>query len=100
MSLSVRLPTSVEQRLVAYCLRQSLTKSEVLIQAITQYLGQGEAQTLQSAALEAASKDSLIYQAFATNRLIGKVATGQPKHASANKERVAQMARQRLSRNA
>ena len=45
MTVSVRFPPRIEQELIKYSVSQSMTKSEVLIQAVTQYLGSVEART-------------------------------------------------------
>ncbi len=100
MSVSVRFPPRVEEELVKYCVSQSMTKSEVLIKAVTQYLGSGEVRAGMkgspgsSRAQRAASP---IFQAFDASGFIGKVASGQPKHASATKERVAELARRQIA---
>jgi hypothetical protein len=100
MSVSVRLPSTVEQRLVSFCVRQSLTKSEVLIQAITDYLGQQEADALPGPDDDNSKPVSPIFQALSAGGLIGKVALGEPNHPSATKARVAEIARERIRRSA
>lgn len=97
MSVSVRFPPRIEQELVKYCASQRLTKSEVLIKAVTQYLGSGEARAGLKSSDGATRGASPIYQAFDASGFIGKVASGQPKHASATKERVAEMVRLQIA---
>ena len=100
MSVSVRFPPRIEEELVKYCVSQSMTKSEVLIKAVTQYLGSGEVRAGMKGSpgspgsMRAASP---IFQAFDASGFIGKVASGQPKHASATKERVAELARRQIA---
>ena len=100
MSVSVRFPPRVEEELVKYCVSQSMTKSEVLIKAVTQYLGSGEVRAgMKGSPGSPATKRaaSPIFQAFDASGFIGKVASGQPKHASATKERVAELARRQIA---
>ena len=97
MSVSVRFPPRIEEELVKYCTSQSMTKSEVLIKAVTQYLGSGDARAGLKLSAAATRDASPIYQAFDAGGLIGKVASGQSKHASATKERVAEMARRQIA---
>lgn len=97
MSVSVRFPPRVEEELVKYCISQSMTKSEVLIRAVTQYLGSNDASAGQKSPADARQKASPIYQAFDASGFIGKVASGLPKHASATKERVGEMARRQIA---
>ena len=97
MSVSVRFPPRVEAELIKYCVSQNMTKSEVLIRAVTQYLGSGDARARLKPPADATQKASPIYQAFDASSFIGKVASGQPKHASATKERVADAARRQIA---
>ena len=97
MSVSVRFPPRIEEELVEYCVSQSMTKSEVLIKALTQYLGSRDARAGLKPSAGAAQDASPIYQPFDANGFIGKVAPSQPKHASATKERVAELARRQMS---
>ena len=97
MSVSVRFPPRVEEELVKYCASQSMTKSEVLIKAVTQYLGSNDARAGLKASVGTTRGASPIYQAFDAGGFIGKVASGQPKHASATKERVAEMAQRQIA---
>ena len=97
MSVSVRFPPRVEAELIKYCVSQNMTKSEVLIRAVTQYLGSGDARAGLKSTAGATRVASPIYQAFDASGLIGKAALGQPKHASATKERVADMARREIA---
>ena len=97
MSVSVRFPPRVEEELVKYCVSRSMTKSEVLIKAVTQYLGSGEVRAGMKGSPRAPRAASPIFQAFDASGFIGKVASGQPKHASATKERVAELARHQIA---
>ena len=97
MSVSVRFPPRIEEELATYFISQSMTKSEVLIKAVTQYLGSGDARAGLKGSPGAKPAASPIYQAFDASGFIGKVASGQPKHASATKERVAEMARRQIA---
>jgi hypothetical protein len=97
MSVSVRFPPRIEEELVKYCVSQSMTKSEVLIRAVTQYLGSNDARAVLKPSADAMREASPIYQAFDASGFIGKVASGQPKHASATKERVAEMAQRQVT---
>ena len=97
MSVSVRFPPRIEEELVKYCVSQSMTKSEVLIKAVTQYLGSGDARAGLKPAAAATQDASPIYQAFDASGFIGKGASGQPKHASATKERLADVARRQIA---
>ena len=97
MSVSVRFPPRIEQELIKYSVSQSMTKSEVLIQAVTQYLGSEEARAGLKGLPGAKQVASPIYQAFEASGFIGRIAAGQPKHASATKERVAEMARRQIA---
>ena len=100
MSISVRFPPRIEEELVKYCVSQSMTKSEVLIKAVTQYLGSGDAGAGLKSSAGATQDASRIYRAFDASGFIGKVASGQPKHASATKERVAALARRQIASRA
>lgn len=97
MSVSVRFPPRIEEELVKYCVSQSMTKSEVLIKAVAQYLGSNDAHAGLKPSAGATRAASEIYQAFDASGFIGKAALGQPKHASATKERVAEMARRQIA---
>jgi hypothetical protein len=97
MSVSVRFPPRIEEELVKYCVSQSMTKSEVLIKAVTQYLGSDDARAGLMPSAGATRDASPIYQAFDASGFIGKVASGRPKHASATKERVAEMAQRQIA---
>lgn len=97
MSVSVRFPPRIEEELATYCVSQSMTKSEVLIKAVTQYLGSGDARAGLKPSAGAAQDASPIYRAFDASGFIGKVASGQDKHTSATKERVAEMARRQIA---
>ena len=96
MSVSVRFPPRIEQELVKYCASQSMTKSEVLIRAVTQYLGSIDARAGLKSSADATQNASPIYLAFDASGFIGKAASGQPKHGSATKERVAEMVRHQI----
>ena len=97
MSISVRFPPRIEEELIKYCVSQSMTKSEVLIKAVTQYLGSGDARAGLESSAGATRDASPIYQAFDASGFIGKVASGQAKHASATKARVAELARRQIA---
>ena len=97
MTVSVRFPPRIEQELIKYSVSQSMTKSEVLIQAVTQDLGSVEARTGLKGLPGAKQDASPIYQAFEASGFIGKIASDKPKHASATKERVAEMARRQVA---
>ena len=97
MSVSVRFPPRIEQELIKYSVSHRMTKSEVLIKAVTQYLGSVEARAGLKGLPGAKQVASPIYQAFEASGFIGRIAAGQPKHASATKERVAEMARRQLA---
>lgn len=97
MSVSVRFPPRIEEELVQYCVSQRMTKSEVLIKAVTLYLGSGEVRAGMKGSPGATRAASPIFQAFDASGFIGKVASGQPKHASATKERVAELARRQIA---
>lgn len=96
MSVSVRFPHRIEEELVKYCVSQGMTKSEVLIRAVTQYLGSGDVRAGLRSTAGATRDASPIYQAFDASGFIGKAASGQPKHGSATKERVAEMVRHQI----
>ena len=97
MSVSVRFPPRIEEELGKFCVSQSMTKSEVLIRAVTQYLGSGGARAGLKPLAGATRGASPIYRAFDASGFIGKAASGQPVHASATKERVAEMARHQIA---
>ena len=97
MSVSVRFPPRIEEELVKYCVSHNMTKSEVLIRAVTQYLVSGDTRAGLKAMPGAKQGASPIYQAFDASGFIGKVASGQPKHASATKERLADVARRQIA---
>ena len=100
MSTSVRLPPRVEQALTDYCVSQGVSKSELLIRAVNHYLASPAGAPQPSAKPDTSTQASAIYQAFAASGFIAKVATGQERHGSATKQRVADTVRRAIRRQA
>ena len=92
MTLTVRLPTPLERSLDAYCAANGLTKSHVVQECLTSYLGQ--ARTRQSTA----APEAAISAAYAAFRRAGLIGCVNQTSAGATRDVVRQRALQRLQR--
>jgi hypothetical protein len=93
MSTSVRFPHRVEEELASYCAAAGVTKSQVLLEAVSQYLKQ--AQTPAIAALAPASP---VFRAFEQAGLVGQGAVDAPASSQgADKHAVREQVRKRLA---
>jgi predicted DNA-binding protein len=104
MTTSVRLSPQVEQSLSDYCNRKGITKTQLMSNAIVDYIARDRAYTLESANAMKVREASPIYIAFETSGLIG--ASGKKGSSqngdiidagSATKARVREVVRARLN---
>ncbi len=94
MTLTVRLPLTLESELDAHCAQHGLTKSHVVQECLMEYLVQARSG---AAATAPRAKASEAYAAFKRAGLVGSVNLGSP---SATRDAVRQRALQRLQRGA
>jgi predicted transcriptional regulator len=96
MSTSVRFPDRVEENLARYCASHGVTKSQVLINAVNDYLAKDDTWAAQ-AVQRGQAKESTLFLTFASRGLVGQVGFDAPTHASATKQRVREAARARVA---
>jgi hypothetical protein len=96
MSTSVRFPDRVEDNLARYCASHGVTKSQVLIDAVNEYLAKDGAWAAQGTPRNQA-KESTLFLTFASRGLVGQIGFDAPTHASATKQRVREAARARIA---
>jgi predicted DNA-binding protein len=99
MTTSVRLTPQIERTLNEYCGRKGVTKSEVMSQAIVDYIAGDVQYNIDAADSNKVAETSPIYRAFLKGGLIAEggeraTATG----GSATKSRVREAVRAKLSR--
>ena len=96
MSTSVRFHHRVEEELASYCVSRGLTKTQVLIAAVGEFLAKDGGAVVRKR-VPAQDKASALYQAFAAGGLVAQAGADAPLHASAAKQRVRDVARARLA---
>jgi hypothetical protein len=97
MSTSVRFSPLLEQQMVNFCATKGITKTQLLTQAVAQYIAGDSAGSYAAANDAKQSEHSPLFLAFKNSGLIGSVCLGEPMHASADNARVRAVARERIA---
>jgi predicted DNA-binding protein len=99
MTTSVRLTPQIEQTLIDYCDSKGLTKTQVMSNAIVDYIAKDKTYSQKAANEKKTEGASPIYKAFLKSGLIGAIGADTPSAGrSATKQRVREAAIARLTR--
>jgi hypothetical protein len=99
MTTSVRLTPEIEQNLSRYCQSKGITKTQVMSNAIVDYIAKDESYSKKAANDRQDAEPSPIYKAFMKSGLIGVMGVDNPvRGTSATNARVREVAIARLTR--
>jgi predicted DNA-binding protein len=96
MTTSVRLTPEIEQDLARYCQSKGITKTQVMSDAIVDYIAKDKAYSKKAANEKLDDEPSPIYKAFAASGLIGGAPPSHQHNSSATNARVREVAMQRI----